>query len=40
MTNCRNKNHKTDKLTYYIGLVPNLIGLRQNLKINNYGKQV
>lgn len=29
MTNCRNKNRKTDKLTYYIGLVPNLMGLGQ-----------
>jgi hypothetical protein len=40
MTNCLNKNHKTDKLTYYNGLVKDLMGVGQNLKNNRYGKQV
>ena len=32
MTNCRNKNHKTDKLAYYDRLVKDLMEVGQNLK--------
>ena len=40
MTNCRNNNHKTDKLSFYAALVKDLMEVGQNLKINRYGKQV